>query len=108
MVFQFLPYLLAHILKGFSSSVANGEEVSLAGKRKESSHLSHAQHGYREAGKGSTEKCRLATAPFPSSFRSGPIEEGGTSFRAVELGPSVDSDALARSSSNQGLGLLLL
>lgn len=46
--------LLARILNRFCSSVANGEEVSLAGERKQSSHLSQAQHGHGEAGKGST------------------------------------------------------
>lgn len=46
--------LLARILNSFCSSAANGEEVSLAGERKQSSHLSQAQHGHGEAGKGST------------------------------------------------------
>lgn len=50
---QIPSYLLAHILISFSSSVANGDEVSLAGERKQSSHLSQAQHGHREAEKGS-------------------------------------------------------
>lgn len=51
---QIPSYLLAHILNSFSSSVANGEEGSLDGEREQSSHLSQAQRGHREAGKGST------------------------------------------------------
>jgi len=99
---------LAHILNGISSSAANEEEVSLAGERKQGSHLSQAQHDHREAGKGSTYKFTLAALPFPSGFKSGPTEEGGTGFQVVKLGPSVDSYASGRSSPNQGLGFLLL
>lgn len=67
-------YWLAPSLNSFSSSVANGEEVSLNGDRKQSSHLPQAQHGHKEAGKGSTQKVPLAVAPFPSGFESGPVE----------------------------------
>lgn len=51
---QIPSYLLAHILNSFSSSVANGEEGGLDGEREQSSHLSQAQRGHREAGTGST------------------------------------------------------
>lgn len=51
---QIPSYLLAQSLNGFSSSVANGEEVSLDGEREQGSHLPSAQHGHGGAGKGST------------------------------------------------------
>lgn len=49
---QIPSYLLAPSLNGVSSSVANGEEIRLDGEREQGGHLSSAQHGPREAGKG--------------------------------------------------------